>query len=74
MASSVNGVSGNYSPLIAKQFIEGSGSGLVSKTEGSTKTKEEFKSQFAKKSKPIDWEKDVSSRNKHVIETKKEKI
>lgn len=32
MASSTNGASGNYSPLIAKGFIEGSGTSAVAKT------------------------------------------
>ena len=60
---------------LAKKIIEGSGNRIIAKTGASDKAKEDFKSQFNNKpTKPANWEQDVSLRNKHSIETKKEKI
>ena len=43
---SAMGGSGNYSPLIAKNLLEGNGSKLTESTSGAIKTKEEFKASF----------------------------
>ena len=70
------GQSSNYSPMIAKQALEG---GAMSNTKGGTRTEEEFKKQYqAKKAaKPMGWD-DVAQENqireKHLRENKKEII
>ena len=61
------GASGNYSPQIAKQFVEGYGTNASAgknMTKGNIKTQEEFDSLFKTKKpeKSLDWASDVNSR------------